>query len=225
MATHRWSVRELGSAATNLILVACAIAVVVILLSREVTGRGRGTQLARVQTQNDWRSYLAGGQRVGVDSASVILVEFADFQCPACRAFASVLKDVRAKYPTEFAVLYRHFPLTSIHPSATQAAVASECAARQGRFAEMHDELFARQRELADGDWPNFASAAGVPDLESFRACLVDSASRDAVRRDRDAARRLGASVTPTVLVDGKRFNGTLSLAELDSIVLAARAK
>src|SRR5690606_40079899 len=82
----------------------------------------------------------------GPSDAQVTLVEFADFQCPGCKATTGVLKAISQKYPTQVRIVYRHFPLPQ-HPLAQPAAAAAEAAGAQGKFWEMHDLIFANQED------------------------------------------------------------------------------
>ncbi|HEV3051836.1 MAG TPA: thioredoxin domain-containing protein, partial [Longimicrobium sp.] len=161
------------------------------------------------------------GQRSGGE-APVTVVVFSDFQCPACRVLAQSLDVIRERHPGTVAVVYRHFPLPA-HPFAPAAAQASECAARQGRFQAYHDELFRRQEAIGDTSWTAFARLAAVPDLRAFEACAADTAPVPAVQRDIEAARRLGVAVTPTLLINGRRFDGTPGVESLERHILNAR--
>ncbi|MFC1649464.1 DsbA family protein [Patescibacteria group bacterium] len=83
----------------------------------------------------------------GSPEAKVILVEYSDFQCPACGAYAAVLSRLSEEIPEDLLIIYRHFPLSNIHTNARAAAIASEAAAQQGKFWEYHDLLFTNQPE------------------------------------------------------------------------------
>lgn len=80
--------------------------------------------------------------RIGPRNAKVTLIEYSDFECPFCQRFHPTIKQIAAKYPDDVAVVYRHFPLESIHPNARGYAIASECAGQQGKFWEFADTLF-----------------------------------------------------------------------------------
>jgi protein-disulfide isomerase len=169
-------------------------------------------------SQENWRSFAEGGHRIGPANAPVVLVEFSDFQCPACRALEERLRESRKKFPRDLAIVYRHFPL-NIHRFARAAAEASECAAQQGRFERMHAVLFDQPDSIGVISWRSFARLAAVPDLSAFERCMRDSTALPAVTRDRRAAEHLGADGTPTVLINGIRFSGALPQATLDSLV------
>ena len=86
----------------------------------------------------------------GNEEAGVVLIEYSDFQCPACGSYYPIVKALSEEFPEELLIVYRHYPLTNIHPNAFSAAKASEAAANQGKFWEMHDMLFERQAEWAN---------------------------------------------------------------------------
>jgi len=149
-------------------------------------------------------------------------VVFSDFQCPACRLLADELDSIRAKRPDDVAVVYRHFPLTPVHPHAEAAAKASECAGGQGRFEAFHDALFREQALVGETEWRHFATAAAVPDLAAFDRCVAGTAPDAAVARDFQAGRDLGVTGTPTLLINERRVQGTPPLPELERYVRRA---
>jgi protein-disulfide isomerase len=80
---------------------------------------------------------------LGPETARLTILEYSDFQCPACASYAPVMTQVLAKYPEDVRLVYRNFPLNQIHPNAYEAALAAEAAGKQGKFWDMHDLLFA----------------------------------------------------------------------------------
>lgn len=195
------------------LLVVCAVALTV----RSFVGRTPAEPLPRpgvgvvgtpegsldsVRLEN-WPEIVGNGHRMGPSGAPVTIVEFGDFECPACRAFHQrVLEPVRALYPTQVALVFRHWPLP-YHRFATPAARAAECAASQGRFHAMHDLLYQFQDSLGLKPFESYARDAGVGDLEAFEDCVHDTSPMPAVDRDTLAVMRLGGQGTPTVVVNG----------------------
>ena len=167
----------------------------------------------------DFATYHVAGQRIGPASAPVTIVEFSDFQCPSCRRLHTALQEIRARYPVQVSLLYRHYPLESIHPHAASAAIASECAAAQGRFEEFHDLLFAEQPSIGQRPYAEFALQAGITDTAAFARCLTDPALQTRLAEDRAAADRLGVRGTPTALVNSQRFSGSWPVSVIDSMV------
>lgn len=204
----------------TVVLVICAVAVTGLVVRRELGARPSAADTA-AEVVDDWRSYAATGNRIGSEDAPVTVVVFSDFQCPACARFAESLHEVQARHPGRVSAVYRHFPLPN-HAFAVPAARASECAAAQGRFREMHDELFRAQDSIGIRPFTRFAAIAGVPDEEAFEACLEDVSSAAAVRRDADAGSLLRLTATPTLLVNGRRVRGALSADRLEEMVVEA---
>lgn len=201
-------------------LVLCAVAVTGLVVRRELFSGEVTSMVAppNAPRVDDWGSYAAAGHRMGPDGAAVTLVEFSDFQCPACRLLAASLDTLRARYDGQVQVVYRHFPLRS-HPHAIAAARASECAAAQGRFEAFHDVVFAEQDSVGRVPWTRFARNAAVPALTAFEACAGETGPILPLARDTVAGLRLGVSSTPTLLINGRRVVGAPPLATLDALV------
>jgi protein-disulfide isomerase len=200
-------------------LVMCCLAMTGLVVRRELfTSRASAEPVWKQQP--DWRDYTTSGYRIGPESAPVVLVEFGDYQCPACMQLESVIRETRRRFPDQFAFVYRHYPLPS-HPFARDAAIASECAARQQQFPQMHSALFDNQRALGTMPWDKLAESAGVPDIRSFGSCMRDSTIASTIDLDIEAGKKLKVNGTPTFLINGRRWTGTLPQATLDSLVKA----
>ena len=153
----------------------------------------------------------------GSPSAPLTIVEFSDFQCPACgHAFKDLHELTRTR--TDIRLVFRHFPLDSscneampraLHPDACQAAIAAECAGRQSRFWEYHDLLFANQRTLDRDSLFRYAREVGV-DIAAFRTCLDDPATKSRIADDVRAGIAAGVESTPTLFINGRRVDGAL---------------
>jgi len=179
------------------------------------------TSSAMFSEQKDWETFADAGSMIGDPSAPVVLIEFGDFECPACRTLSTHFRELLAKRPGEVAVLYRHMPLSK-HRFAESAAIASECGARQTSFEQIHDSLFAHQKQLGLKPWTEIAFGAGVADTTAFSVCMRDSSTFSRIAADKKAAERLGANGTPTVLINGVRFSGVPHRRTLDSLVTEA---
>jgi protein-disulfide isomerase len=160
---------------------------------------------------------------LGPVTASVSLVEYGDYQCPFCvRAHAVVTALLRADVPP-IQYVFRHFPLTTVHPRAEPAAEAAEAAGAQGQFWPMHDLLFANHPALEDEDLLAFARALGL-DERRFVRDLVERVNAPRVRADFLSGVRSGVNGTPTFFINGVRHNGSFDLPELHAAVeVAAR--
>ena len=150
---------------------------------------------------------VAGESRLVKGSGSVTVVEFSDFQCPACASIHAPLKQVLAKFEGKVTFVYRHFPLTSIHKNAVAAATAAEAAHNQGKFWEYGDVLFTKQAEWEGMSDPNekfteYAKELGLS-LEKFAQDLKSEEVKGRVNTDMIYANRHAFSGTPTFFVNG----------------------
>lgn len=207
--------------AISVVLVLCAVIITALVVRREFFPAPPSSELPRRRVA-DWQSYAAAGQRMGPAKSRVTIVEFSDFQCPFCRTLALRLDTLRQRYPNDVAVIYRHYPLPQIHPYARTAAVATECAAAQGKFQALHDALYAQQDSIGKLQVATFASRAGVPDTTALLACVRDSVTAPRIQEDVQAGDRLGITGTPGVLVNELFLGGAPTLAQLDSLVRSA---
>jgi protein-disulfide isomerase len=148
---------------------------------------------------------LAGRPMKGNKDAKVTIVEFSDFQCPYCSRATPQVQALLDAFPNDVAVYFLHFPL-SFHQQAMPAAVASECANRQGKFWEMHDKIFAAQDSLASEPWKNFATELGL-DAAKFTACLTDPAVAEFVKADMKQGEVAGVEGTPSFYINGVQYS------------------
>jgi Na+:H+ antiporter, NhaA family len=139
----------------------------------------------------------------GPPDAPLELIMYGDFQCPYCSAAQSIVARVRKRLDGRLRFAFRHLPLHEVHPDAQLAAEASEAAAAQGRFWEMHDALYANGGRLGLEDLVEVAGRLGL-DVERFRAELIDGAYAGRVARDAEAIRHDGISSTPAFIVNGR---------------------
>jgi protein-disulfide isomerase len=145
--------------------------------------------------------------RAGPDDAPVTLVEYGDFECPYCGRAHPIVLDVRKRMGQRLRFVFRHFPLSEVHPHAMHAAEAAEAAAAQGKFWEMHDMLFENQRALEDSDLIRYAESLGL-DAERVERELASSAHEKRVRENFRSGVRSGVNGTPTFFINGLRYDG-----------------
>lgn len=159
----------------------------------------------------------------GPADAPVTLVEYGDFQCPYCGQAETVVRALLADFG-DLRYVWRHLPLTDVHPRAQTAAEAAEAAAAQGRFWDYYDLLLAHQDALTPRDLLGYAEQLGL-DSERFLADLSTHAGAPRVAEDVDAADLSGVSGTPTFFVNGLRHYGAYDAETLARAVRAARAR
>lgn len=148
----------------------------------------------------------------GDPEAIVKLVEFSDFQCPACASFQPVIKEIMEELGSGVSLEYKHFPLP-MHPYAERAARAAEAAGQQDAFFAYHDKLFENQAVWSRSPNPNvmffqYAEELGL-DMEQFKRHLNASALRDKVRAEQQEGRALNVTGTPTFFLNGERMQIT----------------
>jgi protein-disulfide isomerase len=150
------------------------------------------------------------------------VIEFGDFECPYCGRAESVVRELLVN--TEVRYVWRHLPLTDVHPRAQLAAEASEAAAAQGAFWPMHDLLLQRQDQLQLADLVRYAQELGL-DVARFRADLVRHVHQTRIAQDVESADLSGVSGTPTFFVNGQRHHGAFDIETLRMAVRAAHAQ
>lgn len=168
---------------------------------------------------------------LGNKDAKVTLVEYSDFQCPACKAYEDVIKQVRDAYsPEDLKFVYRHFPLRSIHPNADIAAQAAEAAGEEGKFWEMKSLLFEKQDEWKDEKDPKglfgaYAKSLGI-DVGKFDEDLKsDDDSKERVEKDYQSGVALDIASTPTFILNGVIIKNPQSVDEFKSLIDAELKK
>ena len=158
----------------------------------------------------------------GPDRAIVTIVEYGDFECPYCGQAEPVLRELLAGHG-DVRYVWRHLPLTDVHPHAQLAAEAAEAAAEQDAFWPMHDLLLRHQDALLMTDLIRYATEAGI-DPARFRGRLTSRAGAGRVAEDVDSADLSGVSGTPTFFINGRRHYGSYDIAALTAAVQAAKA-
>lgn len=157
--------------------------------------------------------------KLGSDEAKVKMVEFLDYQCPACKNAHPVIKQVLKDRGDSVQLIVRHFPLSSIHPHADNAARATEAANLQGKFWEMHDKLFETQKswETATNSKDIFAVYGrdlGL-NIEQFTKDYNDQKILDRISQDKGDGNALGVDSTPTLFINGQKYTGEMTVPTL----------
>lgn len=157
------------------------------------------------------------GPSKGSPNARAVLIEFSDFECPACKKNEAMVKRLLAQYGDKVKFVYKHLPL-SMHKDAFGAARAAVCAEQQGKFWEMHALLFEKAQGLTSEAFRGYAAQLGLK-ADAFDTCLESEASRAAVTRDLEEARAAGIASTPTFILNGKLLSGIKSIEEFKALI------
>src|SRR6267378_1402793 len=150
----------------------------------------------------------------GPEDAPVTLVEYGDFECPYCAAAYLIVKKIQEVMGAQLRFVFRHFPLTQIHPHAEGAAEASEAAGAQGQFWQMHDLLFENQRALDAMHLPGYAEELNL-DSRRFVRELEERVYQPRVREDFMSGVRSGVNGTTAFFINGVRYDGAWDLVPL----------
>ncbi len=139
----------------------------------------------------------------GNENSEVVILEYGDIQCPACRAAHPVINQIKTEFEDRIQFQFIHTPLRSIHPRAQKAAEAAECANDQGQFFEYIDIAYENQHNLGDSALISYAGELGL-DTVSFENCLKSGAKFSVVNQDYNRALQNGVQSTPTFVVNGE---------------------
>lgn len=142
---------------------------------------------------------------IGNKDANVWLVEFSDFQCPSCHAFAHTVTELANTHKDTLSVAYRHFPLPQ-HPYAVKAAIAAESGGRQGKFWEMGQLLFDNQDNLSDSVVASLAASLSL-NMEKFSSDSADPSIKALIDADTRCSEQLGLTATPTFFLNGVKLD------------------
>jgi len=197
-----WVAVALGIAGSVLVMAA---------LSQRSGSKAQTALLVDTAAPGDWRR--------GARAAKVVLVEYGDYQCASCAAYHLLIEKAMGEYGTRIAFVYRHFPLRRIHRHADLAARAAEAAGRQGKYWEMHNLLYRRQREWANKQdaravFESYGRLLGL-DRARFAADLDDKALASKVENDFQSGVRAQVDRTPTLYMQGKKAPHAASYPEL----------
>jgi protein-disulfide isomerase len=175
--------------------------------------RGELTDMS-VDPLADTRSKLHPGNSpsIGPENAKITLIEFADFECPSCRALDLILRDLVASNP-DIRLVYKNFPLTDLHPWAMTAAIAGQCTYQQkpAAFWKVHNAIFDAQDVISPSNvWDKMIDLATQQalNMETFRACMSDPATSKQIEESIEEGHALNITATPTTFINGRRVVG-----------------
>ena len=205
---------QLAEEATVGVILALVLATVLGWLVFRLAAVLHGETTASLPTRLDRPVDPERDHVLGRHDAPLTLVEYADFECPFCARATGVAAEVREHFGSDLRYVLRHLPLAEIHPNAELAALGAEAAARQDRFWEMHDTLFAHQDDLSRECLAGYAGDLGL-DVQQFLRDLDDAELAERVRADVESAAASGARGTPTFFVGEERHVGPYDAATL----------
>lgn len=159
------------------------------------------------------------GPQQGPSDALVTIVEFSDFQCSFCRQASATVRRVLEVFNGQVRVILKHLPGRA-HPNAFDAAKASYCAEKQGKFWEYHDVLFKNSRDLSERALLGYAEFLAL-DTSQFKSCFSSEEAKSSIERDVAEGSRLGVVVTPSFFVNGQLLKGSVSPDVLEKVIRA----
>lgn len=198
-----------------------AVTLVLIIAASFIFGKQKPQDAQNTSDKADETQLLKEAKNTkGDPNAPVKIVEFGDFQCPACAAAYPITKEVVEKNSSKVYFVFRHFPL-SVHPNAQIASKAAEAAALQGKFWQMHDVLYEKQNDWATSQNPEelfdqYAESIGI-DVKKFNGDL-DSVTGQ-VNSDYSLGGNVGVSSTPTFFVNGQKYPGVVTQEQFQQII------
>lgn len=188
-------------------------------VSPDVTAQRRATA-STIEAQKLIRSF---NPTFGSAQAPVKIIAFIDFECPYCQKSYPFFKQLMEEHSDVVQVIFKHFPIGSIHQDALGAGLASACAHEQGKFWEYHDMLFT-QKVLDVNSLVTYADTTGL-DPEKFRNCLDSEKYLGAIQQDMEDGAAVGVRGTPTFIVNNKKVEGVLETQLWERVIINALQK
>jgi protein-disulfide isomerase len=165
----------------------------------------------------DWQDLVRQHNAAqGPATAQVVMVEFSDFQCPYCKRYNDEIRTrIAAAYGDDVRMVFKHYPLDQVHPQAMTAAIAAQCAQREGKFWEIHDRFFDQPDALDVDSVIAVGEELGLS--ESYANCVHNQETRPEIERDIQDAQEAGVQATPTFMINGRFLVGVQSEAAFRS--------
>ncbi|MCL2932538.1 MAG: DsbA family protein [Trichodesmium sp. MAG_R03] len=167
------------------------------------------------QFKNNPQEQIGDSPTFGSTDQKIVLFEFSDFQCPFCAKVQKNLKEFMDKHEDRVTLVFKHLPLTRIHPQAIPAAKAAWAAQQQGRFWEYHDALFEQQDKLEEQLYIEVANNLGL-DIDKFNSDRQSEEAIASIETDFKLAQKIGISGTPFFVMNGETFSGAVKLSQME---------
>ncbi len=164
------------------------------------------------------QAFIGDSPTTGASEQKIVLLEFSDFQCPYCGEAHSRLNQFMANHQREVTLVYKHFPLSTIHAEAMSAAKAAWAAGQQGKFWQYHDALFEQQKKLGETLYVATAKQLNL-NLEKFNRDRNGDAASKAIQQDMAIAEKLGLTGTPFFVMNGEAISGAVQLSDLEDVL------
>ncbi len=177
----------------------------------------RPSRPRRPDASKEYRIELGSAPILGSEKAVVTIVEWSDFQCPFCNRVSPTLAQIREEYGDRVRFAFKHMPL-AIHPQAAGAHAAAEAAHRQGRFWEMHDLIFANQRDLAVETLAGYAEALGL-DMDRYARDVESKDIAKSISEDLAQAQKLNVTGTPSFFINGRFLSGAQPFSAFKRVI------
>jgi len=183
------------------------VAIVLLFVGLSMTSKKKATAPTNSTSNSDQPTNHITGE----GKKNVTLIEYGDYQCPACGAYYPLVKRLVEKYKSDIFFQFRNFPLSSIHPNAFAGARAAEAAGKQNKYWEMHDKLYEEQKTWSAANnsksyFEQYAQALGL-DVNKFLTDFSSDETNNGINADITAANKIGATSTPTFVLDGRKID------------------
>lgn len=212
---------QTNSGSSSAKLISTTLIIVAIVVAGAMLYQPGNRPTTPAQVNNDPAMSTDDDAILGNPNAPVTMIIFGDYQCPYCqKAFNESEAKIRTEYVDtgKVKMVFRDFPLDSIHSSARPAAEAAQCALPQGKYWEYHDALYKYQGELSGINYTKLAGELGL-DTKSFNTCLDSKTYANEVQKDQDAGTALGVTGTPANFVNGKLIAGAYPYATFKAVI------
>lgn len=164
--------------------------------------------------------YIADWKTIIRDSKSNTVYIFSEYECPYCKTLNDNISLIKDEIK-EVKLVYKHLPLTTIHKNAMVAAIADECYMSQRKDVGFKSYIFTHQERIAQIDWMKEVESLGIQNLSEFKDCFSGQESKSIILNDMEEAKKLGITSVPSILVDGKLYEGALDAVTLKKILLS----
>jgi len=161
---------------------------------------------------------VQGAPFKGGEKAAVTIVEFSDFHCPFCRRVIPTLTQLESRYGDKIKLVFRDFPIETLHPGVSKAHEAARCANEQGKFWPYHDKLFAGPPSSSPEHFKGLAKEVGL-DATTFETCLGSGKYQAAIKKDIEDGNRVGVGGTPAFFINGRLITGAQPLAAFTRVI------